>query len=179
MLNSSIVNILEVCDSETQIFAFSRISEMLNSSTVNILEVYDSEARVCKHILTSSRFHIAIIYGYFLCRTLRTCKDCVKSASPTTTFSEFTKTKSSRTNPERARCDNCWHLWAPCIKCKRKLPKSEFDFWLSEFPSRRHTGKCKLVRCNACMRETKDAAAKQSKQDIDAVTKKRRTDNSS
>ena len=116
-------------------------------------------------------------YVYFFSRTLRTCKDCAKSASPTTTFSEFTKTKSSRTHPERARCDNCWHLWAPCIRCKRKLPKSEFDLWLSEFPSRRHTGTCKLVRCKACMRENKDVAAKQSKHDIDAVTKKRRTDN--
>ena len=109
----------------------------------------------------------------------RTCQDCKERASPITTFTEFKKTKSSHTKPGRARCDTCWHLWAPCIKCKRKLPKSEFDLWLDEFPSRRHTGKCKQLRCNSCMRESKDAAAKQSKQDVEAVTKKRRKDNQS
>ena len=105
-----------------------------------------------------------------------TCKKCKEVASPTVSFTEFQKTATSRKNPDRACCDNCWHLWAPCIKCKRMLPKAEFDLWLDEIPSRRHTGKTKLMRCNTCMRENRDAATQLSRHDVSVVMQKRKRD---
>ena len=82
--------------------------------------------------------------------------------------------KVCKNNADRARCDGCWQLWQ-CLQCKNRLNKSEFSHWLDEFPSRKHTGRCKLARCNPCMRKKRDSAQEMSKRDADAVMKKRRT----
>ena len=105
-----------------------------------------------------------------------TCKRCKEVASPTVSFTQFQKIASSGKNPERACCDKCWHVWAACIKCKKMLPKAEFDLWLDAMPSRRHSGKTKLMSCNACMRENREAATELAKNDLADVMKKRQRD---
>ena len=105
-----------------------------------------------------------------------TCKICKGVASATVSFTEFRKTAASRKHPKDACCDNCWHLWAPCINCKTMLPKAEFDVWLDEMPSRRRTGKTKFMRCNTCMSENRDAATQLSRHDVSEVMQKRKRD---
>ena len=103
-----------------------------------------------------------------------TCKECKEAESLTVTFTEFQKSASRRKSPDKACCDNFWHLWAPCIKCKKKLPRASFDLWMDAMPSRKHSGKSKLMRCNECMREDKDATTQLSRQDVSVVMQKRK-----
>ena len=104
-----------------------------------------------------------------------TCRKCKEVASHTVSFTEFQKSGiKKQKQPDRACCDKCWHLWAPCIKCKRMLPRADFADWMNAHPSRRHTGKTVLLRCNICVREDKDSAAQLSQHDVSVVMQKRK-----
>ena len=127
----------------------------------------------CIRFLIYCETRKSYVLDAFISLSIRICQACGEEESEHITFMSFVKLKSASSKPERARCDSCWRLWK-CVQCKRCLPKSEFSLWLDEFPSRRHTGRCKISRCNECVQETKDAATKLAKQDSDIVVKKRK-----
>ena len=53
-----------------------------------------------------------------------TCTKWKEIASPAISITEFQKTASSRTKPQSACRDSCWHLWTSCLKCKGICQKS-------------------------------------------------------
>ena len=125
-------------------------------------------------------FHVAIsfvkqFHYAFVILSTRGCQNCGEQESERIAFTRFKRTKTWSTHLERARCDICWQLWQ-CVQCKRELAKSEFSSWLDEKPSRRHTGKSKIARCNTCVQQAKDVVSKMAKHDSDFVVKRRKRD---